>query len=138
MKHTPRSMAIDIAKAIRELNRAGNSATNMAIGEYLEFPASYLSRKKSMACKGLHVLKEYEAIAKIKGMGWKLMRPIEEIEVELSKWSKRRQNHNSPVRITRVAGEKEKEETVEIPVRKFHEAKLIRMEINNVTLTIEF
>ena len=134
---SPRILAIKIAKIINECNRASNFPVKSAIEKELGLGYSALSMPKNKYAKGFKVLEDYECIEKMegKGGGYKLVRPLEDINAQLVKWGKRKKNIKEKVHIMKRATPEFKPGPIK---REISGAKCIRMQINNVSLTIEF
>lgn len=136
---TARQAAITLAKTMLAMSRQGVRTNNKNIELELGYNYSVLSLKKGSYPEGLRLLKEKEMIKNIPAIGYKLMRPIEEIENELMKWSSARKTKtDSNIKVIHREHREHAEHPKEKPEKSIESAKKIVMQINNVTLTIEF
>jgi len=139
---TPRQAAMQIAKAVQELNKASAKVNKTAITKQLKLSYPALSYKSNWR-KGLQLLVDHRVIEKLPVLGWRLMRPMEDVVSELAKWSAPRPDKPSPVTITRpknidMQEQQHKADDSSCLIPAIKDAKSISIQVNNVTITIGF
>lgn len=134
MPSPDRLLALSIVQFVSERNRASLRCQVRDIAENVKVPSMYFSpSQKTRASVTLRMLKAKGMIVnRNKGVGFRLLRPVEECEAELSKW---------------IQGEREQEGFVKVvpPSGKFHppvgltdvKAKSIRLNLGGIAVTIE-